>query len=158
AWHGERRGVRTFDEALISYLESEPRSEHTKAALRRLRGALGDISLSQIDQDTAIRLRQSLLKSSAKPATYHREIVTPLRAVLRHAADMGWCAPPRIKAPKAARGRTNYLLPDEAERLIDAASPHLKPLLVFLLGTGARMSEAIELEWRDVDLAGARAI
>jgi integrase len=28
----------------------------------------------------------------------------------------------------------------------------------FLLGTGARMSEAIELVWRDVDLQGARVI
>jgi integrase len=33
----------------------------------------------------------------------------------------------------------------------------LKPLLIFLLGTGARMSEAIDLDWRDVDLQGARA-
>jgi integrase len=34
----------------------------------------------------------------------------------------------------------------------------VQPLLVLLLGTGARMSEAIELDWRDVDLAGARVI
>jgi integrase len=157
-WHGERRGTRTLDEALVSYLEAEPRSEHTKGALRRIRTALGQISLAQIDQDTASRLRRAILHSSAKPATYTREVVTPLRAVLRHAADMGWCDPPRIKAPKALAGRTNYLLPEEAERLIAAAAPHLRPLLIFLLGTGARMSEAIELEWRDVDLTGARAI
>ena len=50
------------------------------------------------------------------------------------------------------------MTPDEAERLIAAASPHLQPLLVFLLGTGARLSEAIYLDWRDVDLVGARAI
>jgi integrase len=50
------------------------------------------------------------------------------------------------------------LLPDEAERLLRAASAHLRPLLIFLLGAGARMSEAIYLDWRDVDLAGARAI
>ncbi len=31
-------------------------------------------------------------------------------------------------------------------------------VLIFLIGTGARMAEAIELEWRDVDLIGARAI
>jgi integrase len=60
--------------------------------------------------------------------------------------------------PRRPEGRTLYLLPDEAERLIAAAAPHLRPLLVFLLPTGARMSEAIELEWRDLDLLGARAI
>ena len=45
-----------------------------------------------------------------------------------------------------------------AHRLIDAAAPHLKPLLTFIICTGARLSEAIELEWRDVDLEGARVI
>jgi integrase len=48
--------------------------------------------------------------------------------------------------------------PDEVDRLMECAAPHLRPLLVFLVGTGARMSEAIYLDWRDVDLHGARAI
>jgi integrase len=77
---------------------------------------------------------------------------------LRHAADRGWCDTPRIATPKTPGGRTRYLLPDQAERLIDMAAPHLRPLLIFLLGTGARMAEAVYLDWRDVDLAGARAI
>jgi len=93
-----------------------------------------------------------LLPTDASPSSYARHIVTPLRAVLNYAADLGWCNPPRLKA------RTRFLLPAEAERLIAAAAPHLQPLLVFLLGTGARMSEALKLEWRDVDLAGGRAI
>ena len=32
-------------------------------------------------------------------------------------------------------------------------APHLRPLLVFLLGTGARVGEALALPWADVDLA-----
>jgi integrase len=159
AWHGERRGSRTFAEAVTSYLEATPRTESTKARVRRLLLALGpETRLSQVDQDTAIRLRRSVLRVDAKPATYLREVVTPLRAILRAAAEQGWCDPPRIKAPKTADGRTHYLLPAEAERLIAAAAPHIRPLLVFLLGTGARMAEAIEIDWRDVDLTGARAI
>jgi len=59
--------------------------------------------------------------------------------------------------PKQTEGRTNYLLPAEMRRLVMAAAPHLKPLLIFLVGTGARMGEALELQWRDVDLVGARA-
>ena len=38
------------------------------------------------------------------------------------------------------------------------AAPHVRPTLVFLLCTGARTSEAIELDWRDLDLQGGRAI
>jgi hypothetical protein len=41
---------------------------------------------------------------------------------------------------------------------IDAAAGHLKPLLLFLTGTGAGMAEAIYLDWRDVDTTGAMAI
>ena len=37
-----------------------------------------------------------------------------------------------------------------------AAITHLRPLFVFLIGTAARMSEALELDWRDVDLEGSR--
>jgi integrase len=42
--------------------------------------------------------------------------------------------------------------------LIAVAAPHLRPLAAFLIGTGARMAEAVYLDWRDVDLTGARAI
>ena len=159
AWHGERRGSRSFAEAALSYIEAAPRSEHTRAYVRRMLLALGgEVRLEQVNQDAAIRLRRILLKPDSKTSTYLRQIVTPLRAFLRHAADRGRCDNPRIAAPKTPGARTRYLLPDEAERLIAGAAPHLQPLLEFLIGTGARMAEAVYLEWRDLDLTGARAI
>lgn len=157
-WHGERRGTRTLSEAIISYLEVEPRSESTKGRLRRIRDALGDVRLGTIDQDAATRIKNEMLRRNASPATYTREIVVPLRALLLHAHKRGWCDAPNLPSPRQPLGRTRYLLPLEAERLILAAALHLKPLITFLICTGARMSEALELEWRDVDLIGARAI
>ena len=157
-WHGERRGVKSFDEALVSYLELQPRHENTKRRLRRLREALGDVKLSGIDQDTALRLKAAMLRPGAGPATIGREIVTPLRAVLHHAQRRGWCDAPMLESPKVASGRTLFMNPEEAELLVGAAAAHVGPLLVFLLGTGARLSEAIYLDWRDVDLQGGRAI
>src|SRR5215471_16333463 len=141
-WHGERKGQRSFAEAALSYLEAAPRSESTKARVRRLVVAIGkDAKLREVDQDTAIRLRSTLLRPGSSPATYLREVVAPVRAILRHAVDRGWAEPIRIVVPKLAAGRTRYLLPDEADQLIDAAAPHLRPLIIFLIGTGARMSE-----------------
>jgi len=157
-WHGERRGVRSFAEAALSYLEAAPRSEHTLSYVGRILRTLGDVRLGEVDQSAANRLRRVMLPVSASEATYLREVVTPLRAILRHAADQRWCDLPRIKTPRTPGGRTRYLLPDEAERLVEAAAPHLRPLLVFLVATGARMAEAVYLDWRDVDLVGARAI
>ncbi|HKM74584.1 MAG TPA: site-specific integrase [Stellaceae bacterium] len=89
--------------------------------------------------------------------TYLREVISPPRAILRHAADLGWYEAPRLKSPKIGAARTLCLLPEEAEGLVEAAAPHLRPLLLFC-SAPARMAEAVYLEWRDVDLVGARAI
>ena len=81
AWHEERRGSYTFAETALSYIEAAPRSEHTRACVRRMLLALGgEVRLEQVNQDAAIRLRRILLKPDAKPSTYLRQIVTPLRA------------------------------------------------------------------------------
>jgi integrase len=48
-----------------------------------------------------------------------------------------------------------WLTPEEFEKLLATAAPHLKPLLLFLFYTGARIGEALWLDWRDVDLARA---
>jgi integrase len=157
-WHGERRGARSFAEAVLSYLAAAPRSTGDKRRLNRILVALGDVTLGQVDQAAIDRVRRTVLGTAASPATVKRGVVTPIRAVLRHAQRRGWCDAPAFEIPKEAEGRTAYLLPAEAERLYAAAAPHLKPLLVFLLSTGARLAEALELEWRDLDLVGARAI
>jgi integrase len=158
AWHGERRGSRTFAEAVTGYLGAVPRHENTKRRLRRLLLALGTVKVGEIDQDTVSQLKATMVAAGAGPATVTREIITPLRAVLRHAQRRGWCDAPMLEAPSAPQGRTLYMTPAEAEKLVAIAAPHLRPLILFLLGTGARLAEAIYLEWRDVDLVGARAI
>lgn len=157
-WHGERRGARSFSEAVISYLDSAPRSAGTKRLLNRLLRAIGDVPLSAIDQSLVVRARRTMLGGNPAPSTIVRNVIVPLRAVLMQAHRLGGCDIPAFEIPRQPAGRTRYLLPHEADRLIEAAAPHLKPLLIFLLCTGARMSEALELEWRDVDLQGSRAI
>ena len=42
--------------------------------------------------------------------------------------------------------------------LMSHAAPHLRPLIHFLLCTGARLSEALYLDWSDVDLPAAVAV
>jgi len=158
-WHGPRPAAKTIGQAMVSYAEAVDRSPRTYSRLIRIGREVGENTpLAAIDQDLLTRLRGQLLKPDANPATFAREIVGPLRAVLNYAADLGWCDRLRLKAPRQAEGRTRFLMPTEAERLIAAAASHLRPLLIFLPGTGARMSEALELDWRDVDLVGGRAI
>lgn len=151
------KAVVSFAAALESYLRAAERPDSTKALASRLLDHFGTTPLARIDQEAVDRAYAALLTPRAGPATRLRAVLTPLRAVLTHAARRGWCALPAFETPRVPRQRTQVLLPDQASALVRAAAPHLRPLLVFLLCTGARMSEALELEWAAVDLRGARA-
>jgi integrase len=50
------------------------------------------------------------------------------------------------------RPEIDYLRLDEIDRYLDACRPHYRPLAALLIGTGARVSEAIALTWPDIDL------
>ncbi|HDZ73511.1 MAG TPA: site-specific integrase [Aurantimonas coralicida] len=144
------RGVsRTFAEAVVSYLE-------TRGSAPRFMGKVLDhfdttplakITLDAIDEGA----RKIYPKASA--ATRDRQFYTPTIAVLKHAAKRGWCAPIIVERPKKSKGAVvRWLTPEEAERLISACAPHLRPIVVFLLYTGARVGEALWLEWRSISL------
>ena len=46
----------------------------------------------------------------------------------------------------------DYLRVGEIEPYLDACAEHYRPLAEFLIGTGARISEALAVRWPDVDL------
>jgi hypothetical protein len=171
--------TRLFADAIDRYLADAPRSAANIARMERLRKLLGHFPLSEIDQDTVNRLREDWLmerryqiighhalrhglpvppKPEPAPATVMREIIVPIRAALMAAFRRDWCRMPNFHTLQTAGKRTYRLLPGEAERLIAASAPHLRPLFLFRLGTGARTGEALALDWQDVDLEGATAI
>lgn len=159
-WHGapERPQLHSFDEAIVKYLEAQPRSAGTAIRLDRLREAIGgDTLLVDIGQDTISDQRAGRWQGCAE-ATIIREVITPLRAVLKVAAKRKWCDEPGFEVASITEGRTAFVLPAQAERLILAAPPHAKPLATFLFCNGPRMSEALYLQWSDVDLVGGRVI
>lgn len=154
-----RRVAVSFGEAALSYLEFEPRSERTEADVHRLIEKLGaERSLHEIDQAAADAAVRAMLGPDAAPATKRRAVYAPLATILNHAAARRWCERPHFDLPALPRGKTRWLTPAEALRLIAAAAPHLRPLLLFILCTGARLSEALYLDWADVDLPAAKAV
>jgi integrase len=139
----------TFVGAAVSYLEAGGERLYLKPIIARI----GSMPLAKIDQATIEKTARALYPK-ASPATLNRHVFTPIAAVLNHAAKRGLCARRVIERPTQPKGRMRWLTFEEAERLLDACSPHLRPLVMFLLGTGARMSEALYLDWR-VDLVNA---
>ncbi len=115
----------------------------------------GTTPLSRIDQAAIDRAAREL-KPAASNATRNRQVYMPIGAVLHYAAKRGLCEYRKIERPRQPRGRMRWLRPDEAERPIDACAPHLRPLVIFLFGTGARLSEALYLDWAEVDLSSRR--
>lgn len=155
-----KRAVVSFQRAALSYLEDgdKPRSDRTKGFVAGLVKHFGTRALATIDQDAADAAVRAIAGVDAAPATKNRAVLAPLIAILNHAADRKWCDTPRIKRKEEPRQRTAWLTPAQARALVRASAPHLAPLLTFMLCTGVRNSEALDLLWSDVDLAGALVI
>jgi integrase len=137
----------TFIEATVTYLEAGGEARFVEP----LTTHFGNTKLARVDQDAIDRAAKALYPD-AKPSTLNRQVYTPVGAILHFAAERGLCDWRKIRRPKQPKGRIRWLQPNEAETLIDNCSPHLRSLVAFLFYTGARLSEALYLDWRDLDL------
>jgi integrase len=54
------------------------------------------------------------------------------------------------KPKKSQRQRTRYLTLEEEARLLEALAPKYRDVIVFVLDTGARVREALGLQWADL--------
>jgi integrase len=141
----------------LIYLQTRQPGPSFRVTLKRLvehfeRWPVDKISQSALDEYTAKH------HPNAAPGTVIRAVITPMTAVLRVAAKRGWCDQPTFERPKVSAPPPRWLSPDEADRLVAACAPHLNPLVVFLLHTGARLSEALRLDWSNVDLKARRIV
>lgn len=103
------------------------------------------------------------LYPDASNGTRNRQVITPARAVLYHAHEMGWRMPARIRLLKAPK--TSTVVPANRrwmERFLDRADAdnlrHLAACVLFMNQTGARISEAVALEGQHVDLVRRTAM
>lgn len=101
-----------------------------------------DARVAEIDNGALLKAAASLYPDAA-PATINRQLIGPVSAVINQAAQNGRADPRKFRRLKARGARTRWLTPAEFERLIDAAAPHLVPILAAMIGTGCRSSEAL---------------
>lgn len=100
---------------------------------------------------------KSQRSAKASKSTVNRELAC-LKTMLTKAVDWGRLErspAAKVKLFKEPPQRDRALTEAEARRLIAGAVPHLRPLLVLLLGTGLRKGEALALRWEDVDFDGS---
>ena len=148
---GERAAI-PFVQAAVGYIESRKPGVGDTRRVERLAEHFRGMNLRQIDQNAVDRAIKALCAARAKPGTHLRSVIIPLTAVMIFAAKRGWCDRPVFDRPRQPKGRTAWLTPASAVKLRDAAGERLRPLIVFLLSSGARVAEALDLTWDDVDL------
>lgn len=160
---GSREGypiriVRTFEEAAKSFVEHGGDNRYLPRIVDHFRGKL----LTEI-HPFDIREMAMALYPSHQNSTRNRCALTPARSVIIHGYDRGWCNMIRIKSFKLERPAPRppashmwmHLFARQCE--LDGL-PHLAACVLFMSQTGARVSEAVNLKWAQVDLPGRKAL
>lgn len=122
---------------------------------------IGNYRIAAVSRAMLVEIRDEIAQERA-PATVNRYLAT-----LRHAynvaiTDWEWAnANPlrRIRLTEP-RGRDRHLSDDEIKALLKATEnskhPHLRPIVLIALTTGARRGEITGLRWPEVDLSSGR--
>ena len=164
-WRQTRLGDKalyTWPHAANRYLneihhKSKGEQKKDKSKILWLTKNLGDIILEDITLDIIQELIDKLAKNR-KPATVNRYL-SVLRAVLRKAAykwqDKNkhfWLSKaPKIEELDEENHRVRWITVEQADKLLEVAPLHLKPAIAFSLATGLRISNAIQIEWSQID-------
>ena len=151
---------RLHDLARVYYDE---RGQHKRSAatilhqLAKLRDYIGkDRKLSSITNATIMDYRQRRKGDGLKPHSINREIVI-LRAAMTYAARVHHVTVPKlawteVRTPEPP-GRIRFLSFEEYDKLIAAAHPDLKPIIVCAVSTGLRKGNILQLDWSQVKLS-----
>lgn len=150
--------MHTFEEATKSYINHGGEERY----LEKLLEHFGPTDVTTI---TPLGVRSAALKllPDALASTRNRQVITPARAVLYHAHELGWRMPARIRLfPSTKTRQTVPASRKWLETFIDRCDsdglPHLAACVLFMNLTGARVSEAINLLWEHVDLSKRTAL
>ena len=156
AWDGHLnpKGAITFAQAAILYRQAEKSDRF----LRRLEDYWRDTLVQSISPG-AIRSAAIALYPSAGPATRNRQAIVPTQAVINHAASHDLCGHIRVE-----RFETKKAIKEPATwgwvcAFMGAArKPNLAALACFMYLTGARISQALAVQWSDVDFKSGKVL
>lgn len=164
----EESHKRTFAEFIDRYIERElPKNPNglkkQKMLLSWWNLHLGKYFLAHISAPMIAELRDLLLSETTirgrlrTSSTTNRYLAALSRAFTICQKEWHWIKenPVRsISRPKENKARERYLEKDEIVRLLEVCkkskSPHLYPVTIFALATGARKGEILGLRWNDI--------
>lgn len=150
----------TVDAAFTRYFE-EKAQYHTRPhaillRLKQISSALGVTYFHQIDK-ACLSAYVAKRRETVKNATINRELA--IISAVKNLADEFWevrtsnANPLKFKLPTPAEN-IKYLADwNIANKIIDRAAPHLKPIIYTALYTGFRRGDILGLMWENIDFA-----
>lgn len=164
AKRAEQRAVPTYGELAeqhLAHARTYLKSIDTlEGVIRRIRKRWERVRLTDVHAQDITKWLADLRAQGLAPATVDKVRVTFNRS-FELAARWGLPGSDRnpvrgVPRPRFSNARERFITADEAARLLDACSAskntQLRNIVELLLLTGARVSELLHTEWRNVDL------
>ena len=147
-----------FHEAASSYLAAGGESrflgfeDSATGKWSLLIGHFGGKPVASIGQPEADAAAIKLYPNAGN-ATRKRHVYVPLCAVLNHAAEKWELRLRKVRHPQVKTPPVEWAPPENVRKLLPMCSPQMRRFVMVIVYTGARLSEALRLNWdTDVDL------
>jgi integrase len=144
----------TFKHAADQYISYRSPSREDLRRIARVVALLGSRRVAELTQADIVDAARRQYPRAAAAATFNREIIRPVAAILHYAAENRLCAWLRIKPFKEPAPIHKAVDPEDVAALIEVAPAGPKRLLlVWLFCQGTRISDTLRVEWSNIDLA-----
>lgn len=155
-WKGHFDGpeaVLTFAQAAILYRDAEKATRF----LDKVEDYWKDKPVKSITGG-AVRKGAIVTYPNASGATRNRQFIVPTVAIINHAASLDLCRHLKVDRFPVTKKEKEPATWEWVQAFMAVSTPHLGALAAFMFLTGARITEAINLRWADVDLTARRAL
>jgi integrase len=155
-WKGHFDGpqsILTFARAAILY-RNAGKSERF---LKRVENYFGSMLVKDITAATIKQMAMTLYPNCSG-ASRNRQAIVPAQAVINFAAESELCPPIKVKRFKVVSKIKEPATLEWVKAMQEHGSPAIGALALFMLLTGARVGEAVALQWDDVDMKARTAI
>ena len=151
----KREEQRTFGDAINSYMRRRDNmGSSTTEYLLRFHRKWGDVLLEDFTTQSLEDWIDERLGEVSSPSV--RRELNCIMAVLNHARVRKWIKEvPEVSKPRDGEPRLRALEPEEVASLMsecDRRADLVASMMLLLLNTGARIGEALALEWEEVNM------
>lgn len=133
-------------------------SKSTREYVLRLVDHFGDYQVKAIDMnDIEEYVEERHINRGNSNSTIRRDL-NQLQGILNYAAELGLRDKVKIKKPKEGQHKTDTFSEEEIEAIFPSLQPDVRRICTFLLHTGARPIEAMQLRYDDVDFTNQTVV